>query len=382
MEEVVKTKKGLFVRNSNDFGALVYSPYSGLFFSISKNYVVETLNFCDNKKFILPNVIVENLNIGLDIQHNKKFEISSHWLPNKEQFSDIEELPDKYPIVLNWLISNRCNFNCNYCYAGDVIDEPFDMMDAKQIAEDVLSLNPLAVVISGGEPLLEKEKIISALSVLGDKTGIIIDTNGYYYDDDLTKLFKKYNVVVRVSLDSLHNDLNSKIRPAKDMKQSPQVLYTIIKNISEYRKNNIPVLVHTVVSSINKNSLDDLYMKLPSLGITGWRIFSVINPNDLDRRERFNKMMKHGRVKNIVEAQSEIQNKISIFDKSHTSKSEFSLQIVHSNESKKNSVILVLPSGKFVTENMFTQTKTNIQKDSIFKKVDLRGHYERYLGKI
>jgi MoaA/NifB/PqqE/SkfB family radical SAM enzyme len=382
-EKVIKTQKGLFIRNNKDFGALVFSPFSGLFFAISKEYVADTVNYCNNKTTKLPDEIIKILNIGQNPQSEKNFEIISHWLPNKESFSYIDnEFPDKYPIVINWLISNKCFFKCNYCYAGDVIDKEFEMVETKLIAEKILSLNPLAVVLSGGEPLREKEKILDALSILGNKVGIIIDTNGYNYDEELTNLFKKYNVVVRVSLDSLHNELNNKIRPLGNKNQDNNVLMKIIQNIAEYKKSQIPVLIHTVVSSINKNSLDDLYNKLPSLGINGWRIFSVINPNDKDRKERFEKMMTHGKVRNIEEAQIDIQKKISIFNKSLISKSNFSVQIIHSNESKKNSVILMLPDGKLVTESLFRQEKTEIKKESIFKKVDLREHYERYLGKI
>jgi MoaA/NifB/PqqE/SkfB family radical SAM enzyme len=380
-EQVIKTKKGLFVRKDKNFGAIVFSPFSGLFFAIAKDFVEDTLLYCNNKTNNLSEEIQLNLSIGIDTSA-KNFEIQTHWLPSKESFSYLDELPDKYPIVINWLISSKCFFNCNYCYASDVINKKFEEVDAKQIAEHILELQPLAVVLSGGEPLRETEKMIEALNVLGNKIGIIIDTNGYNYDEELTKLFVKYNAVVRISLDTLRNEDIQKIRPLKSEKQDNNVLDHTISNIFKYRKKNIPVLIHTVVSSINKNSFDDLFANLPHLGINGWRIFSVVNPNDIERKENFEKMMTFGKVKNLTEAQEDIKKKIDIFSKSHLSKSNFSLQIVHSSESAKNSVILVLPDGKIVTESLFKSEKIEIQKDNLFKKVDLKGHYERYLGKI
>ena len=375
----IKTKKGIFIKTDKEFGAIVFSPYSGLFFAVSKEYVDDTLNYCNEQKHTLPDNIIRHLNIG--IHSEKNFEIQSHWLPNKNCFTYINDFPDS-PIVINWLISNNCCFSCNYCYAGDVNDKLFEVRNIKLIAQDILALNPLAVVFSGGEPLREPQKIVDALEVLGNKTGIIIDTNGYHFNDKLTKLFKKYNVVVRISLDSLHNELNSKIRPLKDNKPNSDVLSTIIGNIGKYKEMNIPVLIHTVVSSVNKNSLYDLYNKLPALGVNGWRIFSVINPNDKDKKERYEKLMTFGKAKNIDEAQKEIQKEITLFGSKHISKSDFSLQIVHSNDSKKNSVILVLPSGQFVTESRLKNEKIEISTESIFNKVDLVGHYERYLEKI
>jgi len=379
--QVIKTKKGLFIRKDKDFGAIVFSPYSGLFFAVAKNYVEETLKYCNKQNENLPDEIIKNLNIGTE-NAAKNFEIESQWLPDKQAFSYIEELPDKYPIVINWLISNKCFFKCNYCYASDVLNKEFENIDTKQIAESILELQPLAVVLSGGEPLREKEKMIEAMNVLGGKVGIIIDTNGYNYDKKLTDLFVKYKAVVRISLDTLRNEDIQKIRPLKDEKQDSNILDDTVSNILKYRNKKIPVLIHTVVSSINKNSFDDLYANLPHLGINGWRIFSVINPNDTERKESFEKLMTFGKVKNLTEAQEDIKKKIEIFSKSHISKSDFSLQIVHSSDTAKNSVILVLPDGKIVTESLFKSEKTEIHKDTLFKKVDLRGHYERYLGKI
>ncbi|MDR1973542.1 MAG: radical SAM protein [Bacteroidales bacterium] len=379
--KVIKTKKGIFIKTDKKFGAIVFSPYSGLFFAISREYVTDTISYCENKKNKLPDKIAKNLNIG--IVKDKNFEIKSHWLPENNAFSYIDDstLPNS-PIVINWLISNNCCFSCNYCYAGDVIDKPTEMADATEIAQKIMETNPLAVVFSGGEPLREKQKIIEGLNVLGNKVGIIIDTNGYHYDNDLAKLFQKYNAIVRVSLDSLHSELNSKIRPLKNKKSNTNVLNTIVTNITKYREMKIPVLIHTVVSSVNKNSLYDLYDKLPTLGVNGWRLFSVINPNDESKQEQFKKLMTFGKAKNMDDAQQEIQKEIEFFSNKHISKSNFSLQIVHSTDSQKNSVILVLPSGQFATESRLKNEKIKISIESIFNKVDLVGHYERYLGII
>ncbi len=387
MEIVVKTKKGLFIRQNEDSSLTIFSPYSGLFFAVAKQYASSVLDYYNGKEVVLPEIIIRNLNIGIS-EYRGKFDIV-HWLPQKEFFD--RRLIEK-PIVVNWLISNKCNFNCSYCYAGDVIDKDFEDSNIVEIANRILALNPLAIVFSGGEPLLEKEKIMKALKVLGDKVGIILDTNGYIYDDELVAALKKCNAVIRISLDSLHNELNSKIRPMKDSCANKTALETIIKNLFKYEENNLTVLIHTVVTPINKNSLDDLYEKLPLLGVNGWRIFSVLNPNNEERRESFKKIIIKGHSKHtknkeltnkdIEEVQQDIQYKISIFKKKKSSKCNFSFEVVASNESSKNSVILVLPDGKFATENIFKHEKVVINVEAIFKDVDLRMHYERYLGKI
>lgn len=381
MEIVKKTKSGIYVRQHPKFGTLVFSPFSGLFYAVAEDYSDEMGLFCAGKKSNLPEIIIQHLNIGINSPNNTKFDIE-HWLPSKQSFSDFEELPDKQPIVLNWLISNKCNCNCAYCYAGDVIDKEFEDIDIKTIADKLLSMNPLAVVLSGGEPMIEKSKIKDALAVLGGKTGVIIDTNGLIYDKELTSLFKKNNVVIRVSLDSLINDVNTKVRPQRDKKLSPTSVSKIVEHIHLYKQAGITVLVHTVLSSINKVNLDDLSSQLPLIGVNGWRVFSVARPNDEAKKESFEKVMKFGKVKSLDDAEKNIQRDIIYFEKRYKSKSNFSIQILKNSNSQKNSVILITPDGKFMTENMFKSAKTLIDPEQLFKKVDLRSHYERYLGQI
>ncbi|MBD9108857.1 UvrD-helicase domain-containing protein, partial [Bacteroides nordii] len=315
---------------NQDFGTLVFSPFSGLFFAVAKEFSDEIDAFCNSKQNNIPQIIADHLNIGIGKNKTTSFNID-HWLPSKEYFSDIDELPDRQPIVLNWLISSRCNCNCSYCYAGDIIDKKFENIDIRRAAQDLLNMNPLAVVLSGGEPLMEKQKIIDVLEIMGGKTGIIIDTNGLLFHKELIPLFIKYNIVIRVSLDSLQNGVNSKIRPQRDKKGDISGVNTIIQNIINYRHAGIPVLVHTVVSSMNKNSLEDLSKQLPRLNVNGWRIFTVVRPNDEAKKESFDKLMKVGKVRNMDEARMRI-SKSQLFGRDEIEKT---VRIIRSLISQK-----------------------------------------------
>lgn len=89
-----------------------------------------------------------------------------------------------------------------------------------------------------------------------------------------------------------------------------------------------------------------------------------------------------GKVKTIEEAEKNIQKEMIYFERKFKSESHFHVQILRGSTTKHNSVILVMPDGKLMTEGMFKSAKTIIEKDSLFKKVDLRSHYERYFGII
>ncbi|NOU47678.1 MAG: radical SAM protein [Bacteroidales bacterium] len=380
MQKVSKTNIGLFVKLIDNFGCVVFSPFSGLFFAIAQPYINDVVAFCNNKTYNLPDHVVDNLSIGIK-GYDKRFEIQ-HWLPKIESFSAQEVLPED-PLVVNWLITNKCNFECKYCYASDVIDKKeFDPVEVKEVALKILYHEPVAVTLSGGEPLLEKQKLIDAISELGNKTGIIVDTNGYIYDQEIVELFKRYNVVVRVSLDSLHNKINSCIRPAKNPILDKQVLNVIMSNIQEYLSNEIPVLVHTVVTSLNASNLEDLYDKFSRFGVNGLRLFRVVTPNNENQQSDFKEVMLSKSITTLEKAQKNINDKLKSFLRDIKSNSRFSLQIVDSSSDSKNSVILVLPNGEFYTENMFGNSKIKIGNTNLFKKVDLKRHYMRYLGKL
>ena len=243
-------------------------------------------------------------------------------------------------------------------------------------------MNPLAIVLSGGEPLLEEMKLKDILNTIGNKTGILLDTNGLIYPQNIIPLLKKYNVVVRVSLDSLSNKVNSAIRPQRNKKNDISNVATIVENIQLYRKAGITVLVHTVLSTMNKKHIEDLATQLPLLDINGWRIFTVVRPNDNAKKDSFDKLMRYGKIKSIEDAEKNIQKELTRFERKFQSSSLFHIQILRSSTTKRNSVVLVMPDGKLMTEGMFKSAKTIIDIDAIFKKVDLRSHYERYIGLI
>jgi len=178
------------------------------------------------------------------------------------------------------------------------------------------------------------------------------------------------------------NSVNSKIRPQKDKKDNELGVQTIVKNILSYREAGIPVLVHTVLSTMNKKHIEDLSIQLPLLNVNGWRIFTIVRPNDDAKKDSFDKLMKYGKVKTIEEAEKNIQKEMTYFERKFKSESHFHVQILPGSTTKHNSVILVMPDGKLMTEGMFKSAKTIIEKESLFKKVDLRSHYERYFGII
>lgn len=356
MEIVEKTNHGIYVRKHPGFGILAYHPKTGAFYAIAE----ECIDIDDSVSSANP---------------------MSHWLPSRASFANSANYYIAQPIVINWLLSSKCNYRCPYCYAADVKDEKLTKEDIKNNAKKILEQHPLAVVLSGGEPMLHSELIKEAILNLGGETGLIIDTNGTIMIPELLPLLVEYNVVVRVSLDSFLPKHNEKVRPYKDMgEQKREALDVILNNINQYRSYHIPVIVQTVATTINKSDLTDLFVKLPQLGVQGWRIFMPIIPNNKNRQEIFWALMvrKGESWESTSQAIKKDIDRIKV--KCHKYPN-FPIQFIDGENTIKNSVLLMLPDGSFATESIYSQEKIILADNDIVNKINFAAHMERYLNK-
>jgi len=115
---------------------------------------------------------------------------------------------------LNFWLTEKCCFDCLYCYEKDkglkssdkrVVKAVMDWLVNPLISSQVKSHN---INFFGGEPLLCLDEIIYAVmygQILQKKTGKQITfgltTNGYLFDDDILEFFKHYNIGILLSLD-------------------------------------------------------------------------------------------------------------------------------------------------------------------------------------
>lgn len=385
MQKVEKTKTGHYFKIIPNFGMLIYSPYTSLIYGVAQEYTGSTVDYLNGSKVKLINEIKQPLLFGLKSNSDKIKFSDNHLLPSKSYWNDYTQ-PDE-TITVNWFLTGKCNFKCKYCYASDLmydyVKEPSGN-EIEKTAKRILALNPLSVVLTGGEPLISPH-ISDAIRLIAQKTGIIIDTNGSELNDDLLNLIEQNNIVIRISLDSPRPNQNIKHRIAKNNKK--ETFNEVLENINKCTKRGIPVIVQTVVSSLNKNELVDFGEILLRLGVSGWRLLKV-QESKLNSEE-YKKLMV-GRTKKIKEASEQIDYQLDRIKQFHKNKwnSKMSLQVSKNSNSDRNSVILVSPSGEFRTESKLSIEKNLIDKNSpkcpdknqLFKKVSNFSHFSRYLN--
>ena len=171
---------------------------------------------------------------------------------------------------------------CKYCYAEDLMrDEALEpkSVDIERIVESILSLNPLVVVVTGGDPLFSGH-LAEAMQLLSGKVGIVIDTSGYTFTPKHIELFKQHHVSVRISLDSERPKINQAQRPIhrkypKLAKQGIPTAVAALNTLCQCLEAGLCVTVQTVATKKNANDLVTLGDKLYRLGVRSWRIFKV-----------------------------------------------------------------------------------------------------------
>lgn len=119
-------------------------------------------------------------------------------------------------------ITKLCNLKCLHCYAGTQPRNSNNEMNQKEIEFVIKQLNDLVIrppkllIISGGEPLLVKDKMIAAI-VAGKKFGfnLRLNTNGTLIDREVALFLAEHEVLTQVSLDGPDATTNSILRGSK-----------------------------------------------------------------------------------------------------------------------------------------------------------------------
>lgn len=198
---------------------------------------------------------------------------------------DIKEL------VVNWHITESCNFKCQYCFAHwnkpckvELLHSEYDVKallnqisDIPNIIENKtgVKFESLRLNLVGGETFLYKNQvkyIIKEAVNLGVKLSAI--TNGSRLNDDLIYLIGKYFDTIGFSVDSISDETNILIgRALKDKSVQTSDILEIIAKIRQINAN-VAIKINTVVNHLNYyESLMDFIIKANP---NKWKVFKML----------------------------------------------------------------------------------------------------------
>lgn len=198
---------------------------------------------------------------------------------------DIKEL------VVNWHITESCNFKCQYCFAHwnkpckvELLHSEYDVKallnqisDMTNIIENKtgIKFESLRLNLVGGETFLYRNQvkyIIKEAVNLGFKLSAI--TNGSRLNDELIYLIGKYFDTIGFSVDSISDETNILIgRTLKDKVIQADEILEIITKIRQINAS-IAIKINTVVNNLNySESLMDFII---NANPNKWKIFKML----------------------------------------------------------------------------------------------------------
>ncbi|MFQ5841882.1 MAG: radical SAM protein [Thermodesulfobacteriota bacterium] len=115
----------------------------------------------------------------------------------------VYNLIENKSMVVSFELTNSCNANCRHCDSGGIKREEH-LLKPEEYGIITKKLNPVAVQISGGEPLLRRDviEIVREIRKLGSLPLIVLVTNGALLDEEKYVKLKEAGVnYFAVSLD-------------------------------------------------------------------------------------------------------------------------------------------------------------------------------------
>lgn len=116
----------------------------------------------------------------------------------------IREYPNKLSCVIDWTITERCNYNCLHCFhAADnnIQREEFSREEAFRLLEEAEACGVSAIRLTGGEPTLYPyfREIVEEIRNRGMRLKTLI-TNGSRMDDELAAFIKRVHPKAQIML--------------------------------------------------------------------------------------------------------------------------------------------------------------------------------------
>lgn len=173
-----------------------------------------------------------------------------------------------------WNITNKCNFDCAYCYADSNPSKPIglDTISVLRIAEDLNKSGAKFVSLIGGEPLLRSD-MSQVLDALNNDIFIRLDTNGSLLRKKWTPAFENVN--------SFSIGLDGAPTTNQIFRQRTNDSINAIRFLIERGKSvNVPMLINSSNHRDIKASLSFIF----SLGVNRVQVNKYIPPLGLKDR--------------------------------------------------------------------------------------------------
>lgn len=171
-------------------------------------------------------------------------------------------------------ITDKCNFNCEWCYMGCRVTKVGKCMTKhtfSMILHILQNAGIIQVTLGGGEPLIHPN-LIEFVSLVKQKNMIVhIISNGWFIDEPMAiKLGNAGADQVQMNIDSVNPEKHDAIRGIKGSHARTLKAFQYIK------KAGITGVCQTVLTTRNIDEIKDIIILARNLGIERIRVWDMV----------------------------------------------------------------------------------------------------------
>lgn len=186
------------------------------------------------------------------------------------------------PINVSWMITNRCNYNCEFCF-GEFEEEELDLETAKKVIDKLQKAGLKKISWAGGEPLLwpHMMDLIDYTHSLGVTTMLI--TNGELINQQVLLKLKE-------NLDWLNLPLEGSTAKMNELMTRKQGHFQrTVKIFDQLKDSQIKLKINTVATKINIDDIVNMVPLIDKYNIKRWKIFQYypIRGRSIASQEKF-----------------------------------------------------------------------------------------------
>lgn len=212
------------------------------------------------------------------ISHLKSIAFYKEVFPIKNLFRQIPNIifnSSFFPLTVNLLVSDQCNFFCKMCsWREPLSTKNYDKVtilntsDINNFISRIKKYCPL-IHIGGGEPFIRRDLLEIITIIKNNKLRCLISTNGFLINEDIIDKIVELKIDALIfsiyGLEDTHDAITM-------VKGSFNKTFTNLKSILKKRTKHTKVFVSTLPLPENINELKQLVNNLYVLGVDGVKI--------------------------------------------------------------------------------------------------------------
>jgi MoaA/NifB/PqqE/SkfB family radical SAM enzyme len=168
------------------------------------------------------------------------------------------------PLVVSFELTHSCTADCLHCDKGGIKPEPEGLLRATDYARLTAELKPMAVQLSGGEPLLRRdlEDVVRAVKEPSGLPYTILVTNARLFSEE------KYLALRALGVNQFSISLDFPDERHDGFRQSPGLYAHLSKLVPKLAAHGFDdVAMNTAITRENLGSLCEIYERAKQWGV-------------------------------------------------------------------------------------------------------------------